>query len=353
MRDIKFTIWGGGLYDISSHEAHTETWEQLTQRLSSHDKVKRKEDARGFSPVHLRSLTSPCIKHTRTDPHRCDAAVEVLSCAVLDADSMLSKSMVADVERCRELLREEGVSNHWYSSYSCTPEKPTYRLVIPFSRDVLPHEWADLRREIIEHYEVPCDIKKCSGLSHFYFLPSCPPHVVPHALTFTGAELDVDAMMPTVRGPRHNKPLTLDGAWTPPPEPTGMLVISEHLAKLRNRLTSLERSRDPRKRENALYLRRCLEGSPLAEHGSRYQAALVVTGTLVYALPEDTPLGVFRHIIKSSIEAMIRAGSKLTMSKVEHMILTSMRNRAAARQQEAQVFARQQQELKEYLTSIK
>lgn len=322
-------------YNLVSQVGHpvstSATWSDLIDTLWTHHReASSKEAVPGFGGHVLKDPETPCVHNgvIRPKAHRCDACVDAVTLFVFDVDEG-TEDEVAESDR---LLQEAGLAAHWYSSYSFSPTKPAFRLIVPPTRPVTPAEYPALRAHLIRRFDLKVADGKCTGASHFWWLPSCPPAParLPVTETLEGVFFDPDsvppAVLPVAAAP---KPVRALGDWEPPEEPDPGTPID--LSALRSRLERLSSKllRNPHKKQNGVYLQRMLVGEPLAEAGSRNQAAFVTTGTMAFAAP-GTPLSVFMLMIRPSLDAMIRAGSKLTEDKIERMFLTAMQKKAAS-----------------------
>jgi hypothetical protein len=332
MSDATFSLTRyRGLYDTNPQETVTLGWFQVAKLLSTPIEAADKFSVPGFSASLLQPPPAPCTKHTergvtvtKTHAHRCELCVVHVSLFIFDVDAGTQE----DIGNCEQLLRNAGLAAHFYSSHSNRPDKPAFRLVIPPTRPVAPSEYAGLRAALIERFRIPCKREQSSDTSRFWFLPSHPPGVAPIFETLDGELLDVDLVEPVILpdAPRPKSPIApVD--WSPPPEPSPGVAVD--LKPIREKLsavsTRLQKSQDTRRK--GLYVRRLLNGDALAEHGSRNQAAFVTCGIVAFALP-NTPLSVLLVLFRPSLNAMIAAGSKLTESKLERMLLSAMRAKA-------------------------
>lgn len=296
------------------------TWTALVAYLSSYTVLDTKEKAPGFG-AHV--LGAPQLKATElTLPRRSSASVDRVTLFVFDVDI----GTFEDIQRTEGLLRDAGQAAHFYSSYSFHPDHPTppFRLVIPPSRPILKSEYAAARTYLIEHFKIPCDPSKCSSPSHFWFLPSHPPGVEPLVQTIEGTPFKLDDVAILGTGPSWTQG-SVPVFFEPPPEtdPSEPVDLTPLQRRIEKRATRLAREGDIRKSN---YLKRLLLGEALAEHGDRNHATFVTAGSVTWLLP-DTPLSHLILLFRPSLEAMISAGSKITESKLERMLLTAMEKR--------------------------
>lgn len=324
------TIWKS-LYDIYSHNSLTLSFGELAEMLTKHGVHFRKDDAPLFSAyhpvVHEPGCTNP--QH-QVGPHRCDACVTALSCAVFDADQ--AKADEDRLNECRLRLQKGDLAQIWFSTYSHRPDNQAHRLVIPFATPVPAALWPTVRANLIESYAIPADPKTSSSLQQAYYLPSrAPDGPAGETLVAEGLPLQWNLFTSTTRTPV--KPAVALADWDLPPEPAEPPNIKPFLARLRTRKHNMKDTRP----EKAEWLRRAIAGVALADHGQRNAATLVTTGVIAWALP-DASLGTLCRIMAPSVDAMIKEGSKITHEKVRQMLIRAMRHRAEAEEDSRQAF---------------
>ena len=308
----------------------TASWADLVEAFGTHLRTKDKTSTPGFGPYVLRDRVCDRQKHPKA-PHRCDVCVDALTLAVFDVDC----GTYAEVERCDDLLT--GYARLWYSSHSYRPEatKPSLRLVLPLARPVPAERWSSWRANFIQAFKVPADVRKCGGLSHFYYAPSCPPSVEPVAVQHEGPYFDPD----TVPSVPHRRPAPVVNR-ADVPDLTS--PVDERLQHLRLRLTQsisgLKRSSKPDAAERRRIIEDLLAGRPLAEHGSRNQTTTRVVFDLVRRFA-DLTLGECLAVIEPSLVAMQKAGSRLTSETVARMYETARFKLEAQREADARIEA--------------
>lgn len=327
---IPFTVYGGGLYEIDRAEHKELTLEEFVDYFSVHLRLADKFQGPGFGPYILKAPDSTCNVHKdrwpRDNPHRCDSCVEAITFACFDVDSGTGE----EIERCDKLLEDAGLARIWYTSYSYTPEKakPPFRLIIFLSEPIKPEFWSTARRSIAAKFKVPCDIKQCSGLSHFYFLPACPPDAEPYFEFRQGSALDISTV-PMVKDMTAPRPRVSLDDWSPPEEPPeGTRIDLEDLKnRLRKRQKQMAVSSDETNKNKGDLLKKVLAGEALAEHGNRNNAMSLASGIVAWVLPGQ-PLSVLMLLLRPSLQVMQAAGSSLTEDEVERMLLTAMQAKA-------------------------
>ena len=306
------------------------SWTDLVEAFGTHLRTDDKTSTPGFGPYVLRDRACDRQKHPKA-PHRCDVCVDAITLAVFDVDC----GAYGEVERCDTLLA--GYARLWYSSHSYRPEapKPSLRLILPLAQPVPAERWSTWRANFIQAFRVPADVKKCGGLSHFYYAPSCPPGIDPVAVHHEGPYFDPETV-PSVAYRR----LDLTLAERKPIDPS--VPSDDRLQHIRGRLTQtisgLRRSGKPDALERRTVLENLLAGRPLAEHGSRNQTTTRVVFDLVRRF-EDLTLGECCAVLRPSLDAMVRAGSRLTEETVARMYETARFKLEAQREHDQRIEA--------------
>jgi hypothetical protein len=320
---MQFTLWHS-LYGMTSYQAVDETWPELISRFSTHVVLTEKDAAPGFGPYTLRLPAKAChtalVASEALSVHRCDACVDRLTMAVYDVDT----GTADDVARCEELLKSANVTRLWYSTHSHTPHKPSYRLILPFATPVCPEAWPAIRLGILHRYAIPADPGKCSGRSHFYFMPSVRPGGEAWSYHADGDLLDPTSITFTQHAPRVEFATLAGFAWEPPPETGEPLNVTELRDELKRKAASLSRKGET---VRAGWVRALLQGIPLAKKGERNSTTFKVAGMLAWALP-GKPLSTYLFLMRPSVDAMVAEGSSITLEAVERMLLTAMRSKA-------------------------
>ncbi len=303
-----------GLYLTEPLSATDYTWGALVQRLTQFVEATDKYRVAGFGAHVLKPNSTRGVE-----------AVIAVTAAVFDVDA----GTVEDVGECERRLRAAGLSAHFYSSHSHTPEKPALRLVLPLSRDLTPAEYPGIRAHLITTYAIPCKPQQSSDTSRFWFYPSHPPGRTPVTETLDGAPVDVDAISATAVPRAAPRPYLAPADFVPPPEPTEAVDLTPLRERIAKRADSLQHSKDPLCKERGRTLRALLKGEPLAEDGARNETILRVCGSLAFLLP-GTPLSVFLTLLRPSLLAMRASDSWRAEPDIERMLLTAMAKRAAA-----------------------
>jgi hypothetical protein len=319
MNQYSYTLWPS-LYDTKNPQSVTESWEEIVHRFAQHLASPSKDLAPGFGPYQLY-------------PHqyrRRDEDVMHVTLATFDVDTPLSThtspshwGMDKDVERCMDRL--EDYQQLWYNTYSDSPQKTSFRLVLPLAQPCKPALWPALRLQLLEKFRIPADPKKCSGASHFYYMPSRPTEAERSYSPFSWGQVSgkileySTATLTPAKGFKQHA----TGPVSLPPEPTQPVNLMDIKAKLQKRYLSLSHKASRQDREKATLLKLLLEGAPLAKHGSRNESTARTAGVLAWCCPEYS-VGTLMAIMRPSVDAMIEEGSSLTYSEVERMLASSL-----------------------------
>jgi hypothetical protein len=181
----------------------------------------------------------------------------------------------------------------------------------------------------VRKYAIPCDLAKCSGASHFYFLPSCPPGIEPVVDHTPGRYLHPDEIPHQPDAVDRTLILQTMASWEPPPEPTGPIDLEPFRKRLESKSRGDLLSHDISRNRKGELLKRCLRGEQLAGPHERNNATTLVAGIIVWTLP-DAPISVVLRIMRPSVDAMIAAGSSLKHQEVERMVVSAMKKKAEA-----------------------
>lgn len=303
------------------------SWSEFLTEFTQHLRPQAKDQTPGFGPYRLTDRSCSRPSHP-SGPHRCDGCVDALGIAVFDVDCGTTE----EVERCDTLLK--GHARLWYSSFSYRPdtERPALRLVVPLAHPVEAERWTSWRESFIQAFRVPADVKKCGGLSHFYYAPSCPAGVEPVVDAHTGIFFNPD----TVPSVARRRPVTvsfkhLNADETPDPE-----RVAAHLGRLKQAISGLKRSKIDESVERCRLFEAVVAGQPLAEHGSRNATTTRVVFQLVRRFG-DLTLAEGLALVEPSLEAMQAAGSSLTRETVARMFETAFAKVEAQRKRDAEI----------------
>lgn len=333
---MKITFWPS-LKDIDTHTQTDMSWEEVCQMFSHHIQVPAKLVAPGFGPYKVRPPEFPCAGHGtgRDGPHRCDTSVEAITLAVFDvdhgtetADGRKGWLRKEDLDACKAKLNEAGLAQHWYSSFSHSPNHLSYRLLLPLSEPILPQNWKSFRRELIRQFAIPTDPKKCAGLSHFYFVPATGEHTFQYreAETIPGKPVNVQSFI----GAQIPRRLSLPGMNVTDADIRLTDASPIDLAPIRDDV--IEKAfiwrRAVKHRRKGELLQKVINGEPLADKGSRDATTNQACSILAFTFPGHS-LETYYRLIEQSLIAMQLDGSKLTPEKVKSMLKRAMLARAS------------------------
>lgn len=318
------------LYDLDALQQVSVTWPEFVAEFSNHLKLGRKDQAPGFGPYAMASTPYPCVKHkgrNREYIHRCDDCVIGMTMAVFDVDV----GTLDDIKVCQDALVAARLTHLFYSSYSYRHDDPIpkFRLVIPLSEPMDPDNWQPFREAVIKRFSIPADVKACSGVSHFYYMPSCPVDGDPIVDFVDGIPLDpatiafhpVDVSDSMVYG--------YLGDWEPAADPVGPVDLEPLKKDIRRRAAGLKRRKDLRDNIKGEWLSLLVAGEALAEHGERNTVTSRVAGMLAWMF-SDQPVSVIRALMLPSLRRMQDAGSSLTVAELDRFIISSLRKKAEA-----------------------
>lgn len=316
------------LYDTDSPTPTILSLEELTQKLSVFVRTDTKASVPLFGPYRLSPPPSPCKKHLdgvpRVSAHRCDVCVSGITLATFDADIGTEEELLT----CEELLAKDDLTRIWYSSHSYNPElgKRSMRLVLPLQEECPPGHWASFRKHLILKYKIPAELTKCSGKSHSYYFPSCPPNGEPVFEFVEGKLLSFVEWAPEAKASSSSDAADLASSedsvpftW---PEETNP-PLDEYISRVESQIVYLTQKNQPKEHEKAERLRRLLKGEALAEHGDRNTAMASVTASLANMFP-DAPRSVFVRLLEDSITIMIANGSRLTAETVMNALIRAL-----------------------------
>lgn len=294
------------------------TWEEFVGSLQ-HQRLADKLAAPMFGPYVL------------VGPRREDAGVKCLTMAVFDVD----QGTALDIAECDRRLEHLGIERVWYSSHSHTPGiHEAFRLILPLAHPLDPRTWKAYRSALLEKFKIPADPKKCSGISHAYFLPSCPVSGEPIFRRCSGREVDLVVATPPqtsrLRPLAASPGINVDSRGATQP-----FDLTNVLNGLRQKVWGLSRRKSPTDKEKAALLQKLLAGEQLAKHGSRDDTTSKVAGMLAWSFPEE-PVEVLCAVMRPSVDAMIADGSKVTQGKVERMLLSSRAKYEEEQQRQAE-----------------
>ena len=317
----KITVWPS-LFSIDNPLPVDLSWPEIVAQFSVHREYATKVGAPGFGPYRLQKPPLACRRHPGMEEHRCVSSVAAVTLAVFDADSPRA---FGAMEACDALLERAGLARHWYSTYSHSEAAPAARLLIPLERPVAPGSWPAFRGALIRRYGIPALPEACSGASHFYHSPSCPPGGLAEAWFFSagGGEIEPPASAPREATPYELGPVAL------PEEPAGGAGAAA-VAEAHRALAIRERAlRKAGRLEQAEWARRVGAGEALAERGARNVTTTRVCMALAHYLPGYS-VGTLRALLQPAVVAMVAEGSSITEEQVEQMLSSAMWTKAEA-----------------------
>lgn len=317
-----------GLYEIDVFTPHIDTWSGLVARMSAFIQAAKKLTAPGFSPYSIMPPAHACVRHkdhaVRENPHRCDACVGEVSMLVYDVDLGTQQA----VDDCYARIAAEGYAQHWYTTHSWRPdagplEPSPQRLIIPLDKPVRSVDLPALRLAVLRALQIPADPKKCSGASHFYFLPTCPRGGTGRARTGAGKFLPATRFVKFA--PEHlSRPVVV--RWQPPPEPTEPVDLEPYRTELRDRAGRWARAQAHKAKAAAIYA--ILAGEPIGGPGDRNDPMCRTTGVIAWVFP-NVPMGTLMALVRPTLRAMQAQGSNLTDAEVEGMFRRAFVGKAA------------------------
>lgn len=140
------------------------TWDDLVARLGRHE-VRASKDGPCWSPTRYRR------GYTRSAP-----GVESLSCFVADVDDGHPPELV------HAALERRGVLHLIHSSFSSTPARPKYRIVVPLSVPVPSAEWRSVWPVLVRLLADGHVDPGTGDRPRMYYLPSCPAGSAPFVM---------------------------------------------------------------------------------------------------------------------------------------------------------------------------
>lgn len=167
------------------------TWSELVEALLVHDRRSIK-DGRAWSPVEHNACppdrclgTNPKTRCEGGVVHRIDESVACVTAFVADLDHVSDEQL--------EAIDLEGYAYVIHSTFRHSEDDQSYRLVLPLSRAVLPHEWKAVRTAVIQKFKLPAD-PRTGNLSRIYYEPSARPGAPTVADTGEGEPINVDEL---------------------------------------------------------------------------------------------------------------------------------------------------------------
>lgn len=184
MREYAFAFGAHNAYHWNNHDPLS--WEGFLEWLALDDPAARKACG-GYVAGELQPTTGHPKKPDCVGLHRRADAVVKRSVAVLDADAA-SDTFFLDVST--ELA---GVALAMYTTWSHTPEKPRWRLLVPLSEDVKPDDYRLIIKALMHDLGAEQFDKGSSEPERVMFRPSTQGAY--HAHVVEGEPLDVEAWL--------------------------------------------------------------------------------------------------------------------------------------------------------------
>ncbi len=277
------------------------TQHQALSFFSLHQRSATKQGVRLFSPAQYHHVPQGSCKHTAhsaSGPHRCDASVSYISMLVYDMDA----GTEGEVQACLASLVQADISHVAYSSFSYNHAtsyiKAPYRLLVFTSRDLRPEEFKSTRAAVHKAFNIPADLKSSAGLSHSYYVPSCPATAQPRVFAHTGTPLNVDTYVGEPAPPKVYSFTEVEDQATPSVDGFRR-DVAEYLTRRAGYATETPGDQ---------YLTRALKGEPLTTlQGERHDTVRILRGKLCGRYPDVDP-EVFVEFARASLEAMDEDG---------------------------------------------
>lgn len=139
-------------------------WPQVAELLTSrHHGADSKEAVKLFGPYRLRE-----------NGRRRNADVVEISALTADIDDGTPPREVA------QRLEARGLTYALYTTYTHSPQKPRYRVIVPLARPLPADRWSAFFRLACRLLRLPVD-PQTADAARIYFFPSCPPEALPYA----------------------------------------------------------------------------------------------------------------------------------------------------------------------------
>lgn len=277
-------MYDGGVRDNVPRHVDV-TWSQLVELLTTH----RQSSGCAQAPCQDRQcpakLAHPAWSPVDIGARRRNSEVTAITVGVFDLDHVSSEDRVVEIV---DTLDARGLSWIVYSTHSHRDDDICLRLVIPFSRPVLPREWARVRRAIVDELNLPAD-PSTGDYSRLYMLPDAPSwQREPVAAHRDGQPLDVDAL---IRRPAS----VSSAAAVAPSDPDGASTDSGVVTDLGKLAELLRKHTRP---ENRAIVGRALRGESLAPRGEQDTTLQRLMSTVAFCLPNDTPDDAILHLLR-------------------------------------------------------
>lgn len=306
------------LYDSAAFERAEIPWPPPWTHLE----LVHKEDGPLFGPYALRPGATK----------RSNDAFAHMTLAVFDVDT----GTQAQVDASIAAVRAAGLASFWYTSHSFEPAGAVakWRAVFPLASPVSALGWPTVRADLIKRFNLLVEVDKCTGVSHAYFLPACPPGAERRTVLTDGVPYAPSWLAVVADVPRAMAPLPADAELfpaEPPPE------TAEARARKRLAVRAKRYAEDAPAKQSML--ERLLRGESIvdgtvvkSESGDPPMA--VLCAVLVTAL-HPMQWSVYEALLRPTVELMQREGYKLPWRKVRAMVTSATRKHVQREADEA------------------
>lgn len=280
-----------------------------------------KKDGEAWSPGIIVPCIQPCScpmyvprkgRSVKSCLRRCSENVKEISLAFFDLDSHVdkndpSKSKIFTQARLEEVcakLDSKGYEAIITSTHSHRPDAMALRLILPLTRPIKPIEYPRFWLTMASWLGTNVADPKAKDPSRIFYLPSaCEGLEVVEIYSGAGSAVDVDEILAQSKanavraaGPGPSTPLER----RPAPIVAGGEVDLERLRDI------LRRYRPTRGEvgEKKDFVRRILEGEPLAGDGERDTAILRATQILAYQFPRGVPREAVMELLRPSVVSL-------------------------------------------------
>ena len=181
--ELRYVTFAAPAQTTVTPTVHAETWIELQQRLTRHQKRANKNGA-GWSPAVYRHDTRGRLLTRKL------GNVESVTAAVADVDHV----GLDDVQALTEHVKSLGLAGVLASTYSHSVTAPRVRVVVPFAEPVPAELWPRLWPALNAHIFLGLADRAASDASRMYFLPSTPGDETTIGESWDGAALDWRAL---------------------------------------------------------------------------------------------------------------------------------------------------------------
>lgn len=166
-------------------------WQDLLSFLTEHD-VRVNKDSFLWSPASYEDGST-----------RCKENVVAVSCATFDLDGKVT----FDIDSVLERFADYDYAAH--TTHNHTSEHPKWRGILPLASPIQACDWPEAWACLYEM--VPENDPTTKDCSRMFYLPSCPPGVLPEVRTNAGCLFDLQAILDEKRKSKSlSKPATTE-----------------------------------------------------------------------------------------------------------------------------------------------